>query len=156
MTLLVFLVSTHKATNGKNPNQKKEKKMAYPYPVIVFQVDLSLPTAEAMGASNAMQGTDSPDNIVDATNQTTINSLKAARPSARTLSLSLPYLAAATASGLAVKNGNIKHGDLVIAAGRDAINLRKMYCNVANGGEASYDKAVLTVSYIGAGEILPT
>lgn len=131
--------------------------MAYPYPVIVFQVDLSLPTAEAMGASNAMQGTDSPDNLVDATNQTVINSLKAARPSARTLSLSLPYLAAATSASLeAVKNGNIKHGDLVVAAGRDAINLRKMYCNAANGGEASYDKAVLTVSYIGTGSgILP-
>jgi hypothetical protein len=123
----------------------------------VFQVDLSLPTAEAMGASNAMQGTDSPDNLVDATNQTVINSLKAARPSARTLSLSLPYLVAATSASLeAVKNGNIKHGDLVVAAGRDAINLRKMYCNAANGGEASYDKAVLTVSYIGTGSgILP-
>lgn len=132
--------------------------MAYPYPVIVFQVDLSLPTAEAMGTltNETMQETDSPDNIVDATNQTVINSLKAARPSARTLSLSLPYLAAADLAGMAVKNGNIKHGDLVIAAGRDAINLRKMYCNAANGGEASYDKAVLTVSYIGTGSgILP-
>ena len=117
------------------------------YPQIVFQVDLSLPTAEAMGTltNETMQETDSPDNIVDATNQTVIDSLKAARPSAKTLSLSLPYLAAVEASGLEIKNGNIKHGDFVIAMGIDAINLRKMYCNTANGGQASYDRAVLTV-----------
>ena len=118
----------------------------YPYPATVFQVNLTPPTAEAMGplTNQSMQGTDSPDNIVDTDHQTLIDSLKANRVNTR--STSAPGLIVVDSTGIIPQwnQNNLKHGDMVVAYGQKAIYMRKMYCNAANGGEATYDRAILT------------
>jgi hypothetical protein len=118
----------------------------YPYPATVFQVNLTPPTAEAMGplTNQSMQGTDSPDNIVDADYQTIIDSLKANRVNTRSTSAPFTIMTDSGNVNIIWHNNNLKHGDILVAYGQKAIYMRKMYCNAANGGEATYDRAILT------------
>lgn len=136
--------------------------MAYPYPVIVFLVNLTPPTAEAFGplTNQTLQGTDSPDNIVDTPNQTLINALKAERPFDR--STAMPSVLNITTSptvGLVPPNPNrVKHGEIIACAGSAALETLKLYCTQAaiqaylpgyTGPGAAPGFAILTPVYFG-------
>jgi hypothetical protein len=106
--------------------------MALPYPVIVFNVNLSIPNTEAFGplTNETLQGTDSPDNIIDSANQTLINALKAARPDARSTCCPSEYQV--TYSSLIADNpNNVKHGKYIVLYGSKALEVLKTRCSQA-------------------------
>ena len=106
--------------------------MALPYPLIVFSVDLSVPRTEAFGplTNETFQGTDSPDNIVDSTNQTLIDALKAARPLSRSMTCPTEYHANYSAY-ITDNPNNVKHGKYIALYGSKAIEIMKKYCSQA-------------------------
>ena len=138
--------------------------MALPFPVIAFQVNLTPPKTVAFGpkTNQTLQGTDSPDNIVDAPNQTYINALKAQRP--HDISTMMPAVANLISNGLLAPSivpptpNKMKHGDWFVVAGKAALDTMKLYCNQATiqtylagftgpGAAPSFD--ILSVLYFG-------
>ncbi|MCK9458193.1 MAG: hypothetical protein M0R80_00775 [Proteobacteria bacterium] len=131
--------------------------MALPFPVIVFQTNLTPPTSEAFGPNSTLQGTNSPDNIVDTPNQTYLDDLKEQRKNDRSTSMPSVGKYANYAWGPPEPN-KVKNGEIFVVAGQAAINTMKLYCNKAKilenlpaytgeGAAPGFD--ILTVLYFG-------
>lgn len=123
------------------------------FPVIVFQVNLALPTSEAMGplTNQSMQGTLHPDKTVNQDHQVLAATLLANRPATRSW-FGRPGGYTFNLSDLnAVSNG--KNGDIIVLQGSQAVYAKRMFCSATSGpatafspaGQATYDRAVLTV-----------
>ena len=109
---------------------------------ITFQVDLSLPTSEAVGplTNESMQGTLHPDKLVNPENQVLAATLLANRPNTRSLWIQTGAGVPSQIGGIVGQKG-LKHGDQFTLQGSQAIYVRNMYAV----GYAPYDRAVLRV-----------
>lgn len=123
------------------------------FPTIVFQVNMALPAAEAMGplTNQSMQGTLHPDKCVNPENQALAATLLSNRPATRSWFNRPGQYTAVTASGLEMSTG--KNGSYTLYHGSQALYMKKMFCSATSGpatafspaGEATYDRAILTV-----------
>jgi hypothetical protein len=110
---------------------KGEKIMSLPYPVILFRARLTPSTTEAFGpkTNQTIQGTNSPDNIVDTDNQTYIEALKAQRPKDRSTMMPSVLMSPLFQLTAAPNANNIKHQEYFVVAGQAAIDTLKLYCS---------------------------
>lgn len=112
---------------------------------VTFQVDLSLPTSEAMGpkTNQTMQGTLSPDRYVSGQNPITEYLLEANRPNTRSTWLPTGIGMPAKVGGGNIGARGLKHGDQFVLTGNQAIYAMKSY--VKGSPYSTYDQQVLTI-----------
>jgi len=110
---------------------------------ITFQVDLSLPTSEAVGPLTNVthQGTLHPDKCVNPEHQVLAATLLANRPSTRSMWLTTAAGIPPTYLAENIGHRGLQHGDTFTLTGSQAIYVRNMYAV----GYAPYDRAVLQI-----------
>jgi hypothetical protein len=110
--------------------------MANPHPTIVFEVDLSLLSAETFGpnTNSSSQGVLNPDTFQSSPDQGVAD--QANRVNTRSTFIPGVNLG---------PNYALKHGDQFTLYGTEAIYAKKTYCSAKYGGEATSDRAILKV-----------